>query len=85
MNFTAILSINLAIVNVLPIPALDGGRLVFLVWEAITKRKVKPELERKVNVVGFLALISLLVLISVRDVGTVLNDPRVQDWFKNIF
>jgi regulator of sigma E protease len=82
LNFAAILSINLAIVNVLPIPALDGGRAVFLGLEAIMRRRVKPEWEQRVNTVGFAALLMLLVLVSVRDVLMVAGDVNVQNWFK---
>lgn len=85
LNFAAILSINLAIVNVLPIPALDGGRLVFLIYEGLTRKRAKPELERRINTVGFLALVLLLVLISIKDVTMVAKDEAVQLWFRGIF
>lgn len=85
LNFAAILSINLAIVNVLPIPALDGGRLVFLYYEGISKKRAKPEFERKVNTVGFLALVLLLILISIKDVTMVAKDQGLQMWFQGLF
>jgi regulator of sigma E protease len=85
VNFAAILSINLAIVNILPIPALDGGRAAFLIIEGLTKKKVKPEIEQKVNAVGFAALVMLLILISVKDIRTVAGDQGIQAWFKSIF
>jgi regulator of sigma E protease len=85
LNFAAILSINLAIVNVLPIPALDGGRAAFLLYEAITKKRVKPEWEQKINAVGFATLIVLLILISVKDIGTVANDAGVKLWLSKFF
>ena len=84
LNFAAILSINLAIVNVLPFPALDGGRAVFLVWEWITGKRVKPDFERKVNTVGFASLLLLIVLISVRDIRNVFADDAVRRWFSGL-
>jgi regulator of sigma E protease len=64
---TAILSINLFLLNLLPIPALDGGRLVFLVIEAIRRKPVNPEKEGMVHFIGFVALMALSVLIIYRD------------------
>ena len=84
LNFAAILSINLAIVNVLPFPALDGGRAVFLVWELLTRRRVKPKVEMWVNTAGFVLLLSLIVLISVRDIGRVFQDQGIQQWFLSL-
>ena len=85
LNFAAILSINLAIVNVLPLPALDGGRAVFLFYEAITKKRMKPEWEQKINAMGFATLIALLILISVKDIRTVANDAGVKQWISKFF
>ncbi len=78
VNFAAILSINLAIVNVLPFPALDGGRAVFLVYEAIFRRKINPDIERKVNAFGFASLLLLIILITFRDVR---NLALERGWF----
>lgn len=84
LNFAAILSINLAIVNVLPFPALDGGRAVFLFWELLTRKRVNPKVEQWVNTAGFALLLGLIVLISLRDVGKVIADQAVQNWFKGL-
>jgi regulator of sigma E protease len=81
INFMAILSINLAIVNVLPLPALDGGRAVFILFEMITGRRVRPGIEQSVNTVGFLLLLSMIILISFRDIRRVFEDQAVRDWF----
>lgn len=72
LNFAAIISINLAIVNMLPIPALDGGRFVFLVYEGLTKRRIGPELERKINTYGFVTLLGLIILITIRDIRNII-------------
>ncbi len=68
VEFTAILSVNLAVFNILPIPALDGGRLIFVVWELVTRKRINQELEEKVNAWGMAFLLGLIVLISIQDV-----------------
>ncbi|MFH0776345.1 MAG: site-2 protease family protein [Patescibacteria group bacterium] len=68
LNFAALLSITLAIFNILPIPALDGGRLLFLIFEAIFRKKPSAKLEAKIHAVGYVLLLGLLVLISWQDI-----------------
>ncbi|MGI5826287.1 MAG: M50 family metallopeptidase [Patescibacteria group bacterium] len=68
MQLLGILSINLAIMNFLPLPALDGGRIAFLAYEAITRKKPSPKIESTINMAGFIFLISLMVLISINDI-----------------
>lgn len=84
LNFAAILSINLAIINVLPFPALDGGRGFFLGYEMIFRRRIKPKLEQWLNTAGFMLLILLIISISIRDVGRVVADQNIQNWFKGL-
>lgn len=67
-NFAALLSINLGVMNLLPIPALDGGRIVLLILEKIFKGKRWQEISQMLNTAGFIVLISLLILITVKDV-----------------
>lgn len=69
LQFAAILSINLAVVNILPFPALDGGRLLFLLIEKIRRRSVSEKLETLVHNLGFFFLISLVVLVTFRDLA----------------
>jgi regulator of sigma E protease len=66
--FTAFLSLNLGILNLLPIPALDGGRLLFLVYEAVRRRPLDPQKEQRVHYIGLVVLIGLILLISFNDV-----------------
>jgi regulator of sigma E protease len=67
--WTALLSLNLAIFNLLPIPALDGGRIMFVLLELVRGgRRVPPEKEQLVHLVGFVALIALVVAVSINDV-----------------
>jgi regulator of sigma E protease len=68
-NLTALISINLGLINLLPIPALDGGRLLFLIIEAIRGgRKVEPEKENLVHFIGFALLMGLMVFITYKDI-----------------
>jgi regulator of sigma E protease len=69
LQFAAMLSLNLAVINFLPIPALDGGRAVFLIVEAIRRKPVNRRLEITIHNVAFLMLILLILLITARDVS----------------
>lgn len=68
LGFTAFISINLAILNILPFPALDGGRLLIVLIEGVTRRRIKPVIVNSINTVGFLALILLMLMITINDV-----------------
>ncbi len=68
LEITAIISINLAIINLVPFPALDGGRIVVVAIEAIVRRKVPARVINAVNAVGFLLLILLMILVTIKDV-----------------
>ena len=69
VNIALLLSVNLAIMNLIPFPALDGGRLVFLIAELIFRRKIPKKFEAVVTLVGFGALLVLMVLVLVNDVS----------------
>lgn len=64
----ALITINIGIFNLLPLPALDGGRLVFIVLEAIRKKPVKAEIEGTINFVGFIILMGFMLIVSFKDV-----------------
>jgi regulator of sigma E protease len=68
LSLTAVLSLNLFIVNLLPLPALDGGRLIFLIIEGVRRRPVDPQKEGFVHFVGFVLLMILSAIIIYRDV-----------------
>jgi len=68
LSFTAFISINLAVLNILPLPALDGGRLVIVLIEGLTKKKIKPSIVNWVNGIGFLLLILLMLVITANDI-----------------
>ena len=68
LTFTALLSINLTIINLLPLPALDGGRLLFVGIEAMTRRSVPPRIFNALNTVSFALLILLMLFITAQDI-----------------
>jgi len=68
LNLVALLSLSLAVMNILPLPALDGGRQVFILYEWITKKRVNKKVEAYTNLIGFAALIGLAIVISINDI-----------------
>ena len=67
---TAILSINLGIMNILPIPALDGGHVLFLLIEKLTRKKINQKVEATVTNIFFILLMALMLYITIHDVFT---------------
>lgn len=65
----ALISLNLALFNLIPFPALDGARMAFALYEIVTRRKVSPRVEMAVHAVGFAILVGLLLLITFRDLA----------------
>lgn len=68
INLVALLTINLGVFNLLPFPALDGGRILFVIIEWIRRKPVPPEKEGMVHTIGFLLLIGFMIFISYRDI-----------------
>ena len=68
LYISILLSANLGVMNLLPLPALDGGRLVFLIVEAVRGKKVDPEKEGMVHFVGIMILFALMILIMFNDI-----------------
>jgi regulator of sigma E protease len=66
--FVGVLSINLAVLNVLPFPPLDGGRIAVVLMEAVRRRRLPAEREALIYLTGFMVLIALVILISIQDV-----------------
>lgn len=73
IHFFGIVSVNLAVVNILPFPALDGGRIIFVIYEMITKKKANQKVEAIVNNLGMLILLALILLVTVGDVSRILG------------
>ena len=67
-EITAFLSITLAIMNMLPIPALDGGHFMFLLYEGITRREPSAKVRMGLQQIGFLFLIGLIILVTFNDI-----------------
>ncbi|MGQ0608461.1 MAG: M50 family metallopeptidase [Chloroflexota bacterium] len=68
MTFVAVLSLNLAVLNVLPFPPLDGGRIAVVLLESARRRKLPAEREALIYLTGFAVLIALVILISIQDI-----------------
>lgn len=73
LNFTAFISINLAIINLLPFPALDGGRLFFLLIEWIKGSPINPVVANTLNLIGFGLLILLMLVITYSDIARIVS------------
>ncbi|NLB24809.1 MAG: RIP metalloprotease RseP [Clostridiales bacterium] len=68
MYLTALISLNLAIINLLPFPALDGGRLLFIVIRKVTGRAITDDIEAKVHILGLMLLMALMVYVTWQDI-----------------
>lgn len=68
LQFTSLLSLNLAFINIIPFPALDGGRILFLLIEKIKGRPVRQEVETLIHNIGFLVLIALVIFVTYKDI-----------------
>lgn len=69
LMFVAFISINLAILNIIPFPALDGGRILFVLIEKIKGSDIKPKIANVINMIGFLLLIALMIAVTYNDIG----------------
>ena len=69
VQLTALISLNLAIINLLPFPALDGGRLLFLLIRKITGKKITDEIEGRVHLIGIIVLLAFMALITLQDIN----------------
>ena len=71
--FVGLLSVNLAVLNVLPFPPLDGGRIAVVLFEAVRRRRLPAEREALIYLTGFMVLIALVILISIQDVQNLIE------------
>lgn len=69
IRFAALLSLSLAVMNILPIPALDGGRFLFIIIEVVTRKRVSARIESTIHIIGFLLLMALIALITISDIS----------------
>jgi regulator of sigma E protease len=75
LNIVGVISLGLALANLLPIPALDGGRLMFVFFEAIIGRRVSPQFEGLAHAIGFAFLLILMVYFNLQDFINPINLP----------
>ncbi len=68
LTWMGILSVNLGFINLLPLPALDGGRLAFMVYEGITKKKPNAKVENIIHSIGFILLMGLMIFVTFNDI-----------------
>jgi regulator of sigma E protease len=68
LNILALITINLGVINLLPLPALDGGRIIFSLFEIISRKKVNPKVESLIHVIGFIILIGLMIFVAFNDI-----------------
>ncbi|MFA6992084.1 MAG: RIP metalloprotease RseP [Candidatus Gracilibacteria bacterium] len=73
LRFIALLSLSLAVINILPLPALDGGRFLFLLFELITGRRVSAKWENRIHTVGYVLIIFLILLVTYSDIVKVIK------------
>jgi regulator of sigma E protease len=75
VSYLASISIALGYTNLLPIPAIDGGRILFLIPELLFKKRIKPEFENRVHLIGFSILIILMVVLVINDIVNPVSLP----------
>jgi regulator of sigma E protease len=73
LKLIGVLSVNLAVLNIIPFPGLDGGRLLFVLIAGIFRKRMSPQLEAAIHAVGFVLLLALLVVVSISDIRRVVG------------
>jgi len=84
VNFVGIMSVNLAILNVLPFPALDGGRLLFIGIEKAIGRKVLPKVEAAIHAVGMIILLALLLAVTAHDIIRLITAGSISGFLRGV-
>lgn len=84
INFLGILSVNLAILNIIPFPALDGGRLLFIGIESVIGRKVVPRVEAAIHTAGMIILLILIFAITFQDVKRLISAGSVSGFLESV-
>lgn len=84
INFIAVLSVNLAVLNIMPFPALDGGRLFFILVESLFGKKVLPKFEAVAHTLGMAILLILIFAITAYDIKRLISAGSVEQFFQNI-
>jgi regulator of sigma E protease len=84
INFLGILSVNLAILNIIPFPALDGGRLLFVFIEGVIGKRVLPKIEAIAHTIGMVILILLILAITARDIQRLITGGGISGFIENV-
>jgi regulator of sigma E protease len=84
INFMGVLSINLAILNIIPFPALDGGRALFVIIEKVMGRKVLPKVEGYIHTIGMIILLTLLLAITIHDVRRLVTAGSLSNFIESV-
>lgn len=84
INFIGILSVNLAILNIIPFPALDGGRLAFIFLERAVGRRILPKIEAVVHAVGMVILLFLLLAITIHDIQRLISSGSLSGFVDSV-
>lgn len=77
LGLVYMLSLSLAVLNILPIPALDGGRFFFIIVEAVTRKKINPKFEAYAHAVGIILLLSFLAIVSYKDILRIIGGQSI--------
>jgi len=85
LQLLGLLSLNLAVVNILPIPALDGGRLLFIIFEKVIGRKVRIGVEQTAHRIGMAFILGLTLIVTINDIVRLLKTTSIGNFFKNLF
>lgn len=84
-QFLGILSVNLAVLNIMPLPALDGGRLVFLIYEALVRRRPSPKIENWANTAGMAFIVVFIVLVTLNDLNRIITTTDLSSRLQSIW
>jgi len=84
ISFLGILSVNLAILNILPFPALDGGRLAFIAIESVIGKRVLPKVEAVIHTIGMIILIILLLAVTARDIQKLIAAGSISKFVESV-
>jgi regulator of sigma E protease len=84
LNLVGIISVNLAILNIIPFPALDGGRLLFIIIEAIFGKKIAPKFEAIVHAVGMAILLLAILAITIKDIKGLISAGSISGFLDNM-
>lgn len=84
INLVGIISVNLAILNIIPFPALDGGRLLFIIIEAMFGKKVAPKLEATIHGIGMAILLLAVLAITIKDIRGLISAGSISVFLENM-